>query len=187
MRSILIALTFFGICFAASDESRGGDAIKRWWSRWKYEFHMNKIWPDPFVLPDRAVTRAPFDVMVAKGWKEQNTLCEEHFEPGEAKLSETGKLKVADILINTPSAYRTIFVEKSWHGVSTADRMAAVQNYVNDNMPEFAPVAVAETIRKSPGISAEYTNQVLEQWQATQPPPRLPAATVGSTENDVPQ
>lgn len=184
MRLLVLLATIGAIAASITSEAHAGDWMKRKWNKFKYEFHMNKIWPDPYVLPDRALTRAPFDVMVAKGWQEQNTLTSDHFVHDEAKLSETGQMKVADILINSPMQYRTIFVEKTWQGVTTEERMVAVQEWVGEHMPEFSPVAVAETLRKGPGVSAEYTNQVLEQWQATQPPPRLPAGTVGGTEND---
>jgi hypothetical protein len=184
MRLLVIVAAIGAIGFGSISQTHAGERFNRWWAKCKYEFHMNSIWPDPYILPERAVTRAPFDIMVAKGWQEQNTLTEDHFVPGEATLSETGRIKVADVLINSPPQYRTVFIEKSWTGNLTAERMAAVQEYVAEAMPELSPVAVAETMRKRPGISAEYTNQVLEQWQSTQPAPRLPAGTVSGTEND---
>jgi len=157
-------------------EAKSGEWLKKWKADAHRAWFLNRAWPDPFVGPDRAAARAPFAVMVSKGWQEQNTLSLEHFETGSAELNETGRLKVADILINTPPQYRTIFVERSWEGPTTQQRMESVEKFVADRMPEFAPISVAETIRKRPGTAGDMTDTTLRNWQATQPTPRLPAA-----------
>lgn len=175
------ALTLCLLAVAMSGMSRGnaiaGETLKYHWNRFKAIYRANLNWPSPWLQPDRAMARAPFDVMVAQGWQEQNTLTDDHFLPGSAELSETGRLKIADILINSPVQYRTIFVERTWEGPSTAERIKSVQEFAARRLPEAGEVAVAETIRKRYGTSAEYTDTVLRQFQASQPTPRLPASS----------
>jgi hypothetical protein len=184
MRALLVGAVFVSLVLSDSGSACGGERLKYHWYKWKAAYRANLMWPQPYLEPDRWHARAPFDVMVAKGWQEQNTLTDDHFLPGKAELSETGRLKVADILINSPAQFRTIYVERTWEGASTADRMRAVQEYAAQRLPEAGEVAVAETVRKRYGTSAEYTDNVLRQFQASQPVPRLPSASVSGYDND---
>ncbi|MBX7075097.1 MAG: hypothetical protein K1X71_18295 [Pirellulales bacterium] len=162
---------------AASDWSRRAKLkFEAWKAECHHAWHMNNIWPEPYIAPDRAACRAPFEVMVAQGWQEQNTLTDDHFEHDKAQLSETGRLKVADILINSPEQNRTIFVERVWEGPATEDRIREVQKFVAQRLPEAGMVQVEETIRRRPTMSGEYTDNVLRGYQASQPTPRLPGA-----------
>jgi hypothetical protein len=162
----------------STHQAKSGEWLKKCKADFHRAYYLNRAWPEPYVGPDRMAVRAPFAVMVSKGWQDQNTLTGDHFESEGIALSETGRLKVADVLVNSPPQYRTIFIEKSWgDGPTTPQRVKAVEDYVNDRMPEFAPVSVAETLRQRPWTAGDMTDNTLRQWQATQPTPRLPAST----------
>lgn len=181
MRVSLRNSLLFVLVVAATTFAQGGERWRQWKTGFQRAWWLNRVWPEPWIAPDRAAVRAPFAVMVAKGWQEQNTLTSEHFEETEPELSETGRLKVADILINSPPQYRTVFVERNFgDGPSTAQRIQAVEQYVYREIPDLGPVAVEETLRKRPGTSGDATDNTMRQWQATQPTPRLPATSGAS-------
>lgn len=182
MRLLVVGLTLLAMSVSWLESASGGEMLRRYWCRWKALYRTNEIWPEPWLQPDRIAARAPFDVMVAQGWQEQNTLTDDHFMPNSAELSETGRLKVADILINSPPQFRTIFIERTFEGPSTAARMKAVQQFAARRLPEAGEIAVSETIRRRYGTSGEYTDTVLRQFQESQPVPRLPANS-GATTN----
>lgn len=80
------------------------------WKGWKREFHHNNVWPEQYLDHDRAAARAPFEMMVANGWRLQNTISSYHFNEQTGELNETGRLKLKSILFETPAAYRSIYI-----------------------------------------------------------------------------
>jgi hypothetical protein len=109
-RSALAALAALSVlALLVLPASAGDQPLKRAWNNFCRDFHRNNCWPDPFVVPDRVAVRAPINVMVAQGWKIQNTLGDHHFEGDTAKLTEAGELKVRAVIAQSPatSEHRT--------------------------------------------------------------------------------
>lgn len=135
-----------------------------------------QCWPEPFIYPDRAAVRAPFVTMVANGWRRQNMLGEYHFEPGTGQLTEAGRLKVRWILTTGPREHRLIYVHVADTGEETSARVAAVQQWAAKIAPNDAPPVQTTTISDD-GWPADEVDMIGRKFQASAPPPRLPAPT----------
>ncbi len=145
----------------------------------KQGYHMNQRWPSPYVCPDRASVRAPFDAMVSNGWRRQNLMGPHHFNEDCTKLTQAGELKVQWIMTQAPAAYRQMFVERSINPDVTAKRLATVRDYstvvaMNESAPE-----VTETHIVSEGRPASTVDFVNTRFRDNMRVPMLPAGGVG--------
>jgi hypothetical protein len=144
------------------------------------EVKRRQCWPEPFVGPDRAAARAPYAVMVANGWQRQNMLGEYHFEAGTGQLTEAGKLKLRWILTAAPQQHRGVFVHRANTDEETMARMAAVYRLASQIAPNDLP-SVQPTSISDDGWPADQVEMIGRKFQATTPPPRLPAPASSST------
>ena len=111
-------------------------------------------WPKPFVCPDRHTVRVPFAIMVNNGWRSQNMLADHHFEPNQAELTESGRLKVQWIVNEAPSQHRTIYVHRTKTPELTAARVNATQDMAAQLSLHGQPTMVLETNAPAPGWPA---------------------------------
>ena len=93
MRRFVCVLLVAGLALAATEQAQGG-WLGRIWHNFTQDFHRNRAWPEPFIYADRDAVRAPFHIMVAKGWKRQNTLNSHHFDAESGELTDAGKRKL---------------------------------------------------------------------------------------------
>ncbi len=135
-----------------------------------------QCWPEPFTGADRATTRAPFCIQVANGWRRQNMLGEFYFEPGTARLTEAGRLKVRWILTVCPEQHRLIYVHSAAREEETLARIAAVRELATQiapgDLPPIMPTSIADD-----GRPADQVDLISRKFQSSTPSPRLPAAT----------
>lgn len=155
------------------------------WRSFKTDWHRNNCWPEPFVYPDRASVWCVVDAQVYKGWQLQNLLGPAHFEEGGDRLSPAGLAKIRSILTNSPSDYRTIFVERAWTEETTSKRLdathQAVARLVQGPMPEVL-VSDSHVI----GTPADYVNKINTSFMQNLPEVKLPppqTIDVGGTSN----
>lgn len=143
------------------------------WHRYWANYCLVKEWPMPYVCADRAAARAPFAVMVANGWRLQNTLGEYHFDPETQELTESGRLKVYWIAVEGPMEHRTVFVPRSNSPEVTQMRIDAVNRSLAD-----ANIALAGGVQESgipaPAWPADQIDAVDRKYRETMPLPRLP-------------
>jgi hypothetical protein len=170
---------FVLIAFASATQVSAGwffgifDSIAR-------DVKRRQCWPDPFLAQDRAAVRAPYALMVANGWQRQNMLGEYHFEPGTGQLNEAGKLKVRWILTTGPQQHRIVYVHRANANEEMSARMAAVRQLASqispDDMPPVLPTSISDE-----GWPADQVDQIGRKFQASAPPPRLPAMQSSGT------
>lgn len=146
------------------------------------DYRRNNCWPEPFVYDDREAVKAPFGVMIAKGWRSQNTLMDHHFSLETGELNEAGRLKVKQILWHTPPAHRALYVVRGANQDVTAVRVDAVQEAVVAASPQGDLPPVLEVDYGPTGWPADYIDNLAKRYQATMPDPRLPAADDGGEE-----
>ncbi len=139
------------------------------------DFKRNNCWPRPFVWADRQATRAPFVVMVNKGWQRENTLGEYHFDRDTGKLNEPGCLRVRWIVTQEIPGRRSIFVQRDIRPEMTIARVDSVQQWAAQIVPHGDLPPVLETNLAAPGRSAEEVDRIRVDWLESMPPPRLPA------------
>ena len=139
------------------------------------DFKRNNCWPDPFVCPDRATVRAPFNVMVHNGWQLQNMISEHHFEEGTGELTVSGKNKIFWILNHAPKQHRVVFVQTSREPGITVQRMQAVQSIAGTYSPSGTMARVEPTIQEPPSWTAEHVGFVTQAFETSAPAPRLPS------------
>lgn len=147
------------------------------WTRCKIDFRRNNFWPRPFVVADRAATRAPFDVQTNIGWRLQNTLGNEFFDENN-ELNQAGALKVKWILTYAPSHRRTVYVLASGDQTATMSRVDSVQQTIADAtaVAGTAMPQVLLTDQEAPGGSGTYYEALNRAYQDSIPAPRLPAS-----------
>jgi hypothetical protein len=137
-------------------------------------------WPYPFICADRAAVPAPYAVMVANGWRRQNMLGEYHFEPGTAKLTEAGRLKIRWILTVSPQQHRVIYVHRADTDEETSARMASAMQLASKIAPYDLPPVLATSISDE-GWPADQIDLVGRKYQASTPAPRLPPPAGGGS------
>lgn len=157
------------------------EAKANWFSDTWHEccnvYHRNKMWPKPFDMPDRLAVQAPFDQMVANGWRRQNLLGAHHFTPDNSQLTPVGEQKVQWILTQLPPDKRAIFVERTPDPSINARRVDAVQQLATRLTPAGELPVVEETHIVTEGRPASIVDQTNLQFQQTMPKPQLPAET----------
>ncbi len=131
-----------------------------------------QCWPEPFTSADRAPVRAANAAMEANGWRRQNMLCEYHFTPGTAQLTEAGHQKVQWILTSAPRQHRVIYVHRALTDSETSARMASVLQLASQIAPNDLPPVLTTSISDE-GSAADQIDQVNRKFQATIPKPRL--------------
>jgi len=138
-------------------------------------------WPKPFVCPDRQATRAPFQVMVGHGWRQQNLIAFYHFSEGDGQLLQSGRNKIRWILREAPTPHQTIYVQRADDAQQTANRVDQVQQYAMELMPHGELPLVVETDTTPRGWSGQWVDSIDRKFQKATPDPVLPEA---SSENN---
>lgn len=152
-------------------------AKAEWWKHKKSEFccayEQNKIWPLPFVYPDRQAAAAPFQTMINKGWQRQNTLGDYHFDEAN-RLTEAGRLKVRWILTDPALDRRQVFVHGTVSPEQTAARVSSVQQFLAFTQTGEGAAGVAESNLAAPSYPADYVDEIGRKFRESIPLPRLP-------------
>lgn len=153
---------------------------ENWWSNtykgWCNEFRENNRWPEQYLDHDRAAVRAPFQQMVAAGWRSQNTVSDYHFDELNGELNETGRLKLKSILFETPVAWQSIYVLEADDPDMTTKRVKAVQAMAL-GMTRGQPIPPMYLTRTEPrGARGDRTNAIHQGLMEGAPAPVLPPA-----------
>ena len=138
------------------------------------DFKRNNCWPRPFVLRERQAVRAPFAIMVNKGWQREHTLGEYHFDPVTGQLNEPGRRRVYWIINQVNIARRSIFVYRAMKPEMTLARVDSVQQWTAQLLPHGELPPVIETNLPAPGRPAEEVDRIRQDYLKSMPPPRLP-------------
>ncbi|MBX3412906.1 MAG: hypothetical protein KF708_09475 [Pirellulales bacterium] len=169
----LCTLAFVGaICGATLGPATAvqGDVLSRVWHGYK----QNREWPYPYVYPDREQVRGTMSIIVANGWRTQNTLGDQYFVDEGSELNDAGKLKLRYIARLTPTQRRTVFVLESDDPTVTAARIEAVQTAMAHYLAAGEEPMITTTRVPNLGSSAEYIDQVERKFRDTTPDPRIP-------------
>lgn len=170
VRVTLLTITL-GVCSFGS--VHGG--WHEFWDRVHLDFHRNNCWPEPFESIDRRATRAPFAVMVEKGWRTQNTLGYDYFNPETQGLTEAGERKLHMILANTPEEHRTVYISQGFEPNTAEKRIDSVQQALARMLPDQPLPAVVPVQVEPRGWPAEYIDTIDRKVQSSIPNPRLPS------------
>jgi hypothetical protein len=144
------------------------------WHTWKVHTHENIRWPEQYLDHDRAAARAPFAVMIANGWRSQNTISTYHFNEETGELNDTGRLKVRAVMRETPQEWRTLYVLRADTSTLTSARMKSVQQYAAElALEEPVPPMLITTVEPR-GTRGDVSNRVNQQFMESAPAPVLP-------------
>lgn len=155
-----------------------GSAQAGWhefWDRVHLDFHRNNSWPQPFSSVDRRATCAPFNAMVASGWRRQNTLGLHYFDRETQALNEAGKRRLHWIMSNSPEQHRTVYVAESHVQDQSERRIDSVQTALAQQLPGQSLPAVIPVQLEPRGWPAEYIDTITRKSTQTIPEPRLPS------------
>jgi hypothetical protein len=176
MSRIATALLFTAVSFSAAADVQAG-----WYHDFHHAWHVNNMWPQPYIAPDRAAVKQPLAIMHARGWQRYNLLGEHHFEEDQKRLTPAGLLKIKAILANSPPQYRTVYVEKGRSRAITDGRIDVIQQAIVDMQTDgpLPPVVASDLIVE--GWSSEYADGVNRRYYSSMPAPRLPAASASTS------
>ncbi len=169
-------LTAVMLCGLLVAEAQAENWFTRIFTSVPRDFHRNNAWPEPFVFKDEDAARAPFAVMIQNGWRRQNTLGPEHFDPRTGQLNDAGRLRVEWIATRAPEQHRMIFVQGTGDPEVTHLRMNNVRT-VSAQMSPTRPADVMETETSPAGWPADYIDSIYRKSYETIPAPRLPEAS----------
>ncbi|MCU0715445.1 MAG: hypothetical protein MUD03_04880 [Pirellula sp.] len=147
-----------------------------WKHKAKVDHARNNAWPQPFRAADAQAVVAPFEIMKANGWRENNTLGSPLFSQ-EEQLSEAGKLKIQWVLVYAPQSQRVIYVKSGPTKEATDARVESVQLAVSELVPTGPLPQILVTDVDPPTSSGVYQNLVHRALIRTTPAPRLSAYT----------
>jgi hypothetical protein len=164
-----------GLALLAPSTASAGNWFATQWNGWCAQYRQNRDWPEQYLDHDRAAARAPFAMMVANGWRCQNTLSSYHFDDATGELNDTGKLKVQAILSTAPAQYRSLYVLRAGSQEMTANRVNSVEHHAQVYLQGEMPPPVMITTREPAGTSGEYVNGVITSAGENRPIPMLPA------------
>lgn len=173
MQRVLIALT---VLVAGISLTGSAQAQFKFRGRMATDFDRNKYWPAPFQHWDRQALRAPFAVMVDKGWQLENTVGAFHFDRETHQLTAAGYHKVRWIVTEAPIQRRSVFVERGPDDEATATRIDAVQRAVTQYVVEGPLPEVVATNKRPPGAPADVIDRIYRGRDASQPAPVLPTS-----------
>ena len=111
------------------------------------------------------------------GWRLENTLPDELFDPENQTLSRAGERKVRWIATQAPQQRRVVFVPRGTNEEITGARVEAVQNYLSTMALVGRGPQVFVTDISPATTSGDYFYQVDKKAEASRPDPRLPDAT----------
>jgi hypothetical protein len=173
MRLLMLTLTVIGAGLATVDGVRANE----FWHRVHIDRMRVNCWPEPFYHDDRDLVRMPLVAMMNRGWQLQNTISDHLFHADDQSLTQAGKYKLRWILTQAPPHRRTVYVLRSTTAAETANRLAAVRNFVDGVVEEGPGPEVLVTDIAPPGGAGDYFDQVDRQLKASIPAPRLPSRT----------
>jgi hypothetical protein len=147
-----------------------------YWRTWRSHWRENVAWPEQYFDADRSAARAPMQLMIANGWRAQNTISNYHFDEETGMLNDTGREKVHSVLFDHPPEWRTLYVLRGHKAEQTAARMKAVQDYaLNELQGEPLPPVLMTTIEPR-GTRGDVTQKVSTGFMENAPAPVLPQA-----------
>lgn len=144
------------------------------WGPWKSHTAHNIRWPEQFLDHDRSAVRAPFQMMIANGWRSQNTIATYHFNELTGQLNDTGKLKVRAVLYDTPAEWRTVYVLRADRAELTAARMQSVQEFASELMQGDPIPQILLTTVEPRGTRGDVSDGVNRRFMENAPIPVLP-------------
>jgi len=147
--------------------------LERFWRNFWRTAKANNKWPSPYTMADREATRAPFQMMIDKGWQTQSTMNAHYFQE-DGHLTEAGQEKVLAILTHVPAEKRMIRVERAADPELTQARLAAVQQAATSIMRNGEVPPVTLTDERAWGWPALEVDTARRKFIETMPDPRLP-------------
>ena len=173
MRRMWTTAAVLALAASSASITYGEGWLKTKWRGFVRDTQRNNAWPEAFVPADRARVRDPFAIQTANGWRHQNTLGDQHFDPETGTLNEAGRLKVRSILALSPPEYRTIFLVRNLDPSVMATRMASVYDVSSHLLPPGG-VANVSTVEYAPRTTpSRYIDAVNRSYDASTPVPRI--------------
>lgn len=167
-------LTAVMICGLYVPEAQAENWFSSFCKSFPRDWKRNNAWPEPFYWKDEDASKAPFAIMIANGWRKQNTLGPEHFDRKTGQLNDAGRLRVEWIATRAPEQHRVIFVQMSGSPEVTQQRMDVVR-MVSTEVAPLRPTEVLETEHSPSSWPADYIDSIYRKSYETIPQPRLPA------------
>jgi len=155
-----------------------------WFARMKYKtarawdsvvrgYEMNRDWPEPYYHDDKRSVREPFAIMIANGWRQQNTLGTHHFHDNSTELTEAGRMRIFWIANHAHDPHRTVFVQRAGDVEGTEERLDSVRDYLATLDTDATPPQVVETSDAVRGWPADRIDSLERRYEKSAPDPRL--------------
>jgi hypothetical protein len=137
-------------------------------------YERNRWWPQPFTELDRSSVRSAFAANIEHGYRKQNTLVDQLFDPETQQLNTAGESYVRMIVTRSQVSRREIYVVRGPSEEATLARIDSVQQYVAKLAPRGAMPSVTISDRVPALMSGSINDQIRRQYDSSTPAPRLP-------------
>lgn len=138
-----------------------------------HRYYYGHYWPHPHDCRDRAVVYTYTALQESRGWANETTLYDYHFNAETQQLTDAGALQLRMIMEDTPSKYRRAFVQTSLDAGANEARIASVKNAVArlSGGVDSLPVELRNT--RAYGRSANEIDQLNKAIITSAPAPRI--------------
>ena len=147
--------------------------------QFSHTYHSEHYWPLPYVCQDRQAVRDMVDFQISRGWEEETTVYDRHFEPTTNLLTRAGELHLERIVYVVPPERRTVFVQSTHDAALDSVRMENVSAAVALMCHGNSDVPV--TLRECQELSraASEVQAINSMYNGSIPSPRLSSAGGG--------
>ena len=147
----------------------------------------NEAWPKPFACNTRQLYHQIWTPMVEKGYQEQCTLGQVHFNPETNQLNKFGVTQVAAIMRNMPLEHKKVFLHKVNVERVNDKRMSSVRDTINTYYSFAGPARVAFTDQPPVVIRGDAAGGIITKAIEGAPSPIIPVGSGGSVSDAVTQ
>jgi hypothetical protein len=144
-------------------------------------YERNRWWPQPFTDMDRSAVRNAFCINADHGYRKQNTLVDQLFDPESQQLNSAGEAYVRMIVTRSQVSRRELYVVRGPSEEATIARIDSVQQMVSKVVPRGAMPNVTISDRVPALSQGSITDAIRRQYDSTAPAPRIPPAQGASS------
>ncbi|TWT61130.1 hypothetical protein [Rubinisphaera italica] len=144
------------------------------------QYHSAHFWPTPYNEMDRNYINTIQEAQVSKGWKNATTLYDYHFNSETHELTKSGREHLLWIMQSAVSHRRAAYVQASTEKYINEQRLASVNNYVNELAGPACSMAVMLDVTSPMSRPAVEVENYQRVWLENMESPHIPYSLEGS-------
>lgn len=140
-------------------------------------YHAQHYWPRPYTEQDERSVIAITDAVVSRGWEEQTTLFDHHFDPETDQLSRAGVRHVEYVIDGVPLERRQLLIQSTRSSERDFHREQSVRTTLMQYEIPHGEIPIALRNCIETGRPAAEVESIRSQYLNSTPLPRIPLPT----------